>query len=134
MGEAKACELVHLLFARFASPLKMTLEQGATTVDNINTIMGRAKDGPNPFDRRPQGNSVDHSQAPSAETSVRGNSPKCKMFPLFPGNGNGSIRAITAGMLRHGEGLAICPCTRRWSPGLYSAGFEDPASEGRRAR
>ena len=63
-----------------------------------------------------------------AETSVRGNSPKCKMFPLFPGNGNGSIRAITAGMLRHGEGLAICPCTRRRSPGLYSAGFEDPAS------
>ena len=35
------------------------------------------------FDRRRKVNSVDHSQAPSAETSVVGNSPKCEMFLLF---------------------------------------------------
>jgi hypothetical protein len=48
----------------------MTLEKAATTVGDIDTIMGRAKDGPEGFDCRLQGNSVDHSQAPSLKTSV----------------------------------------------------------------
>jgi hypothetical protein len=47
----------------------MTLEQAATTVGEIDTIMGRAKDGPGRFNRRPQGNSVDHSSSQRGDIS-----------------------------------------------------------------
>ena len=119
IGEAEAGELVPILFAPFASPLKMTLEQAATIVGNIDTITGRAKDGPGRFDRRPQDNSVDHSQRSEHRHVSRWQLAEVRNVSTFSratAPSELTQRNRGADMLHHGKGLPISPCTRRRSP------------------
>ena len=93
MAEARG--LAHVLFARFASPLEMALEQTAAAVGGIDTVVV-AKDRPGRFYRRPHGALSTILRLRMREMSVLGNSRECEMFPLFPRLGLAAIPARNA--------------------------------------
>ena len=85
IGEAEACELVHIALRALRISLGDDARAGSDGCRRHRPPSGRAKDGPGGFNRFRQ-------KASSAilklqhEHICAGNSLECKMFPLFPGH------------------------------------------------